>query len=195
MRKKDLIDRFKLGVGFLIFALIIGIVDQCSGQIEKCKYLRNEIDDMTGKRFIQTRFYHIAKTQRGNSAVWASVKKVDNDWFLEIYNTNEDLGCIGISSEVIFKTVSNQIYSLTSSGGRQCDDFVYYGVRIPPLAVLHLSGTNSAIKNEGIEMIRFSYERKSDDAKLFLPFNIQQICKCVETAPAPKKKKLKRQTI
>jgi hypothetical protein len=161
--------------------------------ITKCRYLRNDIDDLTGKRTIQTAYYKIAKTKRGSSTVAASFRKVDDELFLEIYNTDTDLGCISVDSELILKTVSGKLLSMKHIGGRNCDWIQMRGYRTPPTLVLPVSPTNEAIKTDAIEMVRFTYERRSDDATLYFPLGLKQICDCVSSAPEPKVKKSKRQ--
>lgn len=175
-------------IALVIFTTLCLIVDGY-GQITKCKLDVNEFDSFSGSRIVKTKSYSLGKTEKSNYSIDASVRKVDSTYFLYISGIPGE--CISDhDTEVSFKTVTGEVYTLKHIGEVDCGQSVYVGsgvtAKIPPVIILLVD--KPEIRQLGMSMLRIEYGQSYANLNILLPMMVKQLFDCADNAPEVKKK-------
>lgn len=157
-------------------------------QIIKCKYDVNEYDSFSGSRIVKTKFVTIGKPEKMWYDTKASVRKVDSTYFLFI--TGIAGACVSDhDTEVSFKTVTGEIYSLKHIGAIDCGTTVYVGAAsAKSQPTIYLRVTEDEVRTLAISMIRITQGQVYQNINLTLPMALKQLFGCADSAPMANKK-------
>lgn len=175
-------------VSGIIFTLTLVVISfTVHAQLIKCKYEVNEFDSFSGMSIVKTKFHSIGKPDKAWYDIKASVRKVDSTYFLFI--TGIAGNCVSDhDTEVSFKTVTGEIYSLKHIGEIDCGKTVYVGAasaQSQPL--IYLKVDKDEIREHAISMIRITQGQVYLNVPITTPMTIKQIFDCVDNAPLAKK--------
>lgn len=158
------------------------------GQVTKCKYEQNEFDSFNGFRIVKTKFIHVGQPEKVWYDTKVAVRKVDSTYFLFV--TGIAGACASDhDTEVSFKTVTGEIYSLKHIGEIDCGRTVYVGAAsAQSQPTIYLQVTEDKIRTQGLSMIRITQGQVYQNINISLPFTLKQIFDCADNAPTVKKR-------
>lgn len=171
----------------ILFTLLL--LPLCAqSQVTKCKYDINEYDSFNGYRIVKTKFFTIGKPENVWYDTKAAVRKVDSTYFLFI--TGITGACVSDhDTEVSFKTVTGEIFSLKHTGEIDCGTTVYVGAAsAKSQPTIYLRVTEQQIRTAGLAMIRITQGQVYQNIKLPLPMVLKQLFDCADNAPVARKK-------
>jgi len=174
-------------VKLLILTLVL--LPLCAhSQVTKCKYDVNEVDSFTGLRIIETKFFKIGDTEKRDISIQAAARKVDSTYFLFI--TGLPGQCISDhDTQVSFKTVTGEIYSLKHIGEVECGKTIYVGgASAQTTPTIYLKVDKQEIRQLAMSMIRITDGQTYTNVVLPLPIIFKQLFDCADSAPIARKK-------
>jgi hypothetical protein len=170
-----------------LFALLLPVIGY--GQIQKCKYARNEIDKFSEQHITVSKWYSIGENSKRGNVLKAELTRIDTTYILKLWADGGRLGCVSSSSQAHFKSNDGTILILSHIGGVDCGNTAYVGgvtAHANPHIILALSSSSVAFLKKPITMVRLMFADVYGDYDVSLPMNFQQIIQCVDAAGKPK---------
>lgn len=164
-------------------------------QVDICKCAENSRDESTGQRIVQSKFYTIGKNERSNSALLASVRRIDSVYYL--YIISQLPGCTGDKTSVTFKLTDGKTIARSHIGEVDCGEtvFVYDGIPYGSSSVIKILADDKTIRGGGLTGIRLHSTEKYANIKMAMPFNLKTIFDCVDKTFAGEAKSKPKQGI
>lgn len=147
----------------LTLILVCGLCWTSYGQ--KCKILKNEKDEFTGKRIIITDSQKIGNMEgtKSGSGLHASIMIIDTLVLLRMYPMNQDLGCASSDSKALFKLKSDSIITAPHVSEISCREYSSAYSFTPATITLPLSQQWATLQTADIKMIRLIFTKYSAD--------------------------------
>ena len=157
-----------------------------NAQVTKCKFEVNEFDSFSGSRIVKTKFMNIGQPEKVWYNTKVSVRKVDSTYFLFV--TGIAGACVSNhDTEVSFKTVTGEIYSLKHIGEVDCGTTVYVGAAsAQSQPIIYIQVTEDKIRTLGLSMLRITQGQVYQNVKISMPFALKQIFDCVDNVTSKK---------
>lgn len=184
----------KIGIKCL-HVLVITVCATCAllipfaarAQVDQCKCAENSLDQSTGQRIVQSKFYTVGKNERSNSALLVSVRRIDSLYYLYIVSQLSD--CTGTTTKVEFKTTTGESIKMDHVGEVDCGGlYVIYGYAGMTESVIKTLIDDEKVRKGGLTGIRLSNSEHYANIKMSMPFNLRTVFDCVDATFAKEAK-------